>query len=64
MVIPLLYLVPHVFYQTYHRYPRHFVIGYLAMGAVVLLAWADGHRRRNPARDAPGPAASVEGVRT
>ena len=40
LAVPILYLVPHAFYQTYHRYPRHFLIGYLAMGAVVLLAWA------------------------
>jgi hypothetical protein len=45
LVVPVLYLVPHVFYQTYHRYPRHFLIGYLAMGAVVLLAWAAPPRR-------------------
>jgi hypothetical protein len=36
--LPVCYLVPHVFYQATHGYPRHFLIGYLAMGAVVLLA--------------------------
>lgn len=50
---PALYLVPHLFYQATHGYPRHFLIGYLAMGAVVLLAWAarPGGSRQPVARD-------------
>jgi hypothetical protein len=37
LAVPAAYLVPHVFYQATHGYPRHFLAGYFAMGAVVLL---------------------------
>lgn len=39
LLIPVGYLVPHVFIQVYVYYPRHVVAGYLA-GGVVLLAIA------------------------
>jgi len=35
-----------------HAYPRHFLIGYLAMGSLVAFAWAD--HRRPPLSASPG----------
>ena len=34
VVLPLVYLLPHLFYQVDVYYPRHVVVGYLAMAAV------------------------------
>ena len=39
LLVPVGYLVPHVFIQVYVYYPRHIVAGYLA-GALVLLCMA------------------------
>ena len=36
--LPLVYLAPHLFYQVDVYYPRHVVIGYLAMAAVAFYA--------------------------
>jgi hypothetical protein len=55
--LPAAYLLPHLFYQATHAYPRHFLIGYFAMGAAVLLAGvpSSGGSRRGAFRGA-GPA--------
>jgi hypothetical protein len=56
--LPVSYLVPHVVYQATHAYPRHFLVGYFAMGAVVLLAGARWPRaaRRGTAAARTDPA--------
>lgn len=37
LLIPVLFLGVHLFYQVWVYYPRHIVIGYLAMGAVTFV---------------------------
>ena len=49
LVVPVAYLGPHLFYQVSVYYPRHVVIGYLAMGCTVMHAVA---RAARPARSA------------
>jgi hypothetical protein len=55
--VPLVYLGTHVFYGDLYFYPRHFLIGYLAMGSLAAFAWAD-HRRA--AAGSPGVPARFE----
>ena len=38
LLVPLLYLGVHLFYQVTPYYPRHIIIGHMAMGAMALLA--------------------------
>jgi hypothetical protein len=38
LILPMLYLAVHLFYQVQDYHPRFIVIGYLAMGAVAMLA--------------------------
>jgi hypothetical protein len=38
--LPLSYLLPQLLYATAHAYPRHFLVGYFAAGAAVLVAGA------------------------
>ncbi len=45
LAVPLAFLVAHVFLQVYVYYPRHVIMGYLAMGlsaTLVLGRWASG----------------------
>ena len=42
LLVPCLFLGVHVFYQVWGYYPRHIVIGYLAMGAVTFVTMC-GH---------------------
>ena len=42
--LPLVFLSPHLFYQVGVYYPRHVVIGYLAMAAVALYVTAVPNR--------------------
>ena len=42
--LPLVFLSPHLFYQVGVYYPRHVVIGYLAMAAVALYVMAAPNR--------------------
>lgn len=46
LVVPALYLFVHLFYQVLAYHPRFIVIGYLAMGAVAMLAVRERHCRR------------------
>ena len=41
LLVPLLFLGVHVFYQVWVYYPRHIVIGYLAMGVVTFVSMCD-----------------------
>ena len=42
LLTPASFLAPHLFFQVHVYYPRHIVIGHLAMAAVALYA-AGGH---------------------
>jgi hypothetical protein len=41
LFVPVLFLGVHVFYQVWVYYPRHIVIGYLAMGVVTFVSMCD-----------------------
>ena len=56
LVIPLAFLVPHIFIQVYVYYPRHVVAGYL-VAAISLLALA-GWSIRQPAITTPSMTTS------
>jgi hypothetical protein len=58
--LPVAYLVPHLFYQAYHGYPRHFLAGCFALGAVILLT---GAHWRGPGRRAPSTSPSAPQTR-
>lgn len=36
MLVPIIYLAVHMFYQVTVYYPRHIIIGHLAMGVVAI----------------------------
>jgi hypothetical protein len=52
--VPLVYLGTHVFFGDLYFYPRHFLMGYLAMGSLAAFAWADHHRAAGGSRERPG----------
>lgn len=41
LLVPVFFLGVHVFYQVWVYYPRHIVIGYLAMGVVTFVSMCD-----------------------
>ena len=49
LLVPSLFLGVHVFYQVWVYYPRHIVIGYLAMGAVTFVTMC-GHASQRARR--------------
>jgi hypothetical protein len=55
LVIPILYLAPHLFFVVNTYYPRHIAIGYLAMGAAVWLVFLRSEVSP-PARSGPPSA--------
>jgi hypothetical protein len=59
MLAPIAYLAPHVVYDALVAYPRHIIIGYVAMGLVALYALTRPHERaeRVVARESPPVAA-------
>jgi hypothetical protein len=47
-LLPLAFLLPHLFLQVYIYYPRHVVVGYLVMGLAA--AFVLGELARSEAR--------------
>jgi hypothetical protein len=55
LAVPLLYLGPHLFYALQVYYPRHIVVGHIAMGVVAIASVSrHGQPRRTPLEGA-GP---------
>lgn len=52
-ILPVMFLVLHLFYQVRDGHPRFIVIGYLAMGAVTMLALRACASGRRPLADRP-----------
>jgi hypothetical protein len=53
LIVPVLYLSVHLFYQVSDYHPRFIVIGYLAMGAVAMLAVRERATSRRHPPDCP-----------
>jgi len=47
LCVPLLYLGVHLVYQVTSYYPRHIIIGHMAMGVMAFLALTSGRRRES-----------------
>jgi hypothetical protein len=45
VLLPAAYLIPHVFIQVYVYYPRHIMMGYLAMGVAAAFAFGEAGLR-------------------